>query len=364
MKENLLEIKLLDNLQPRKFNKKYVEKFVTLLNKSKSLKPSYSVERKKLKLNPIKKNKVNKGGIYITLPKLNDNESYQNINTYEGNKEEYSLSFPQNLLEDEQNNKNDYNSILTDTIRDILYKDDKTNLDLDSYGKKEKLLYEILKTKKQFHKNTNKIYSPTEGNELSNSNNINIIKNRKLFMSPNLRNFEYNLAKSLEKENYKNLSKNEIQNNYFLIDLKLFDFVNKMREKNKILNEMKNQQKRRYLKNTDMFKYNKEKWDKNRKALNKNINNILFNKFNLDNKRYLKDMRTSVDKLHDHAKYIESDLGHFLNDLNDFIDKNSEYIKKNSQSNKESRFHSKRNSFMRKERLSLKNSNPLFPVEN
>jgi hypothetical protein len=356
---------MLENLQPRKYNKNYVEKFVTLLHESKLLKNKYSLHRKKLRLNSINRvanNNSNKG-IYITLPKIENNTPYVNTND-DNNNDKNTIPFPQYLI-DEEENKNDnnkYNTILTDTIRNILHKDELNNK-LESYREREKLLYEILKTKKKFNiKRKNKLYSSTEINQLN--DNINNEKKHNYLSPKFIRNFDYTLAKSVERKNAKLLTDNQVKKLYYISELKLFDSFDKIREKNKILNEMKNQQKRRYLKNTDMFKYNKEKWDKNRKALNKNINNILFNKFNLDNKRYLKDMRTSVDKLHDHAKYIESDLGHFLNDLNDFIDKNSEYIKKNSQSNKESRFHSKRNSFMRKERLSLKNSNPLFPVEN
>ena len=48
-----MELKMLENLQPRKFNRNYVEKFVNLLHDSKQLNPKYSIQRKKLKLKPI-----------------------------------------------------------------------------------------------------------------------------------------------------------------------------------------------------------------------------------------------------------------------------------------------------------------------
>ena len=44
-------------MQPKRFNKDYVEKFVTLLHESRSLKPSYSSARKKIKRNIKTENK-------------------------------------------------------------------------------------------------------------------------------------------------------------------------------------------------------------------------------------------------------------------------------------------------------------------
>ena len=142
---------------------------------------------------------------------------------------------------------------------------------------------------------------------------------------------------------------------YYISELKLFDSFDKIREKNKILNEMKNYQKKKYLNNLDMFRYDKEKWEKKRSELNKNINDIMFKRFNSENKEYLTNMRNVVDKLHENKNSIEKDLGPFLNDLNIFIDRNSEYLKENNPSNLESRLHSNRASFSRKPRMSIKN---------
>jgi len=363
---------MLENLQPRKFNRNYVEKFVNLLHDSKQLNPKYSIQRKKLKLKPIKimktdnsNNIKNNGGIYITKLDENNNQ-YPNINNMLDNNEEYTNNFSDYFLDEEQNNYNDNNyynnNILTDTVRGILNKEKDSNINLELNEEKEKLLYEILKTKNKFHKNNryNKFYSPTEVNESKEDNNINNNKKRKIYFSPNfVRNFDNNLAKSIEKQNFKKLTKNQVKNLYYISELKVFESVDEMKKKNKILNQIKNNQKRRYLNDIDIFKYDKKKWDKKREELNKNINEIMFNKFNLENKKYLRNMRKSVDKLHDNAQYIESDLGKLFTDLNIFIDKNSEYIKENSHSNKESSIHSKRSSFVKKQRLSLKNPKPI-----
>ena len=357
---------MLENLQPKKFNKNYVEKFVTLLHESKQLSPKYSIQRKKLKLEPIRNIKRNKG-IYITLPKLDDNNNQIQNNYYE----ELNEPFPQYLIDEEQNKYDDQNyysnSILTDTVRDILYKNKDNNTDSELYEEKEKILYEILKTRKKFHNNNgnNGFYSQTEINE---RNYINSIKHNKKIrndLSPSfIRNFDENLSKSIEKKNFKKLTENQVKKLYYISELKLFDSFDEIKKKNKILNTLKNNRNKRYLNDLDMFNYDKIKWDNKRKELNKNINNIMFNEFNTENKRYLKDMRKSVDKLHDNALFIEKDMGKFLNDLNIFIDRNNEYIKENNQSNKDSLIHSKRTSFSRKPKKSLKNTINLLSQEN
>jgi hypothetical protein len=347
---------MLENLQPRKYNKNYVEKFVTLLHESKLLKNKYSLHRKKLRLNSINRvanNNSNKG-IYITLPKIENNTPYVNTND-DNNNDKNTIPFPQYLI-DEEENKNDnnkYNTILTDTIRNILHKDELNNK-LESYREREKLLYEILKTKKKFNiKRKNKLYSSTEINQLN--DNINNEKKHNYLSPKFIRNFDYTLAKSVERKNAKLLTDNQVKKLYYISELKLFDSFDKIREKNKILNEMKNHQKKNYLNNLDMFRYDKEKWENRRNELNKNINDIMFKKFNSENKDYLANMRNYVDKLHEDKNSIEKDLGPFLNDLNIFIDRNSEYLKDNNPSNLESRLHSNRASFSRKPRMSIKN---------
>ena len=373
-KENELELKMLSNLQPRKLDRNYVEKFVTLLHQSKNLKPNYFKQRKKLKINPINNKNINnnrnenRNGIYITLPQLCDNIQYQNINRYDNNKDEYSISVSQ-LISDEEPNKinNDNNNLLIDTIRNTVYKNTDNNLDSDLYEKKEKLLYDKLKTKKKFHlndnnisnNNSNRLYSSTEANKILNNYNFsnnNSPNKRNKFLSPIfIRNFDEALAKSIEKNNMNKLTKNQMKKLYYISQLNIFDSFDKIREKNKILNEMKNYQNKKYLNNLDMFKYDKEKWERKRNELNKNINDIMFKKFNSENKEYLKNMRKFVDKLHENKNSIEKDLEPFLNELNVFIEKNSEYIKENNPSNLESRLHSKRGSFSRKPRMSIKN---------
>ena len=360
LNEKEREIKVLENMQPRRFNKDYVEKFVSLLHESRSLKPSYSSARKKIKLRHIKtenkRSDINRNGIYITMPNLenkNDDDLYKYVNPSENRySNEDTIPFPNELLEEDKDENNLYfknksYDILTDTVKDILLRD-KEKSETESYKQKEKLLYEQLRTKKAFNKN--RFNSAKRINNISYENNNNYSnRRRKNYLSPKfIKNFDSNLAKSVENNNFQNLTENQVKNLYYIAELRLFDNIDELGRKNKILKELNNYKKRKYMDTIDVFKYNKKKWDEKRKEMNKNINNIMFNKFNRDNKKYLRIMKKGVEKTHDDSKLIEKDMIKYIDGINNFIDLNSEYLLEVGQSNKESLLHSKKTSFNRR----------------
>ena len=361
LNEKEREIKILENMQPKRFNKDYVEKFVTLLHESRSLKPSYSSARKKIKRNIKTENKrsnINGNGIYITLPNVEDknNDNYS---------DEDAIPFPNYLIEEDKNENNlNFNhksyDLLTDTVKDILFRN-KEESELESYRQKEKLLYEQLRTKKAFNKN--RFNSANRNISYENNNNFNN-KRRKNYLSPKfIKNFDNNLAKSVENNNFQKLTENQVKNLYYISELRLFDNIDELGRKNKILKEINNYQKRKYMDTIDVFKYNKKKWDEKRKEMNKNINNIMFNKFNRDNKKYLKIMKKGVDKTHDDSKLIEKDMIKYIDDINSFIDLNSEYLLEVGQSNKESLLHTKKTSFNRRPNIGKINPANILPKD-
>ena len=376
LNEKEREIKVLENMQPRRFNKDYVEKFVSLLHESRSLKPSYSSARKKIKLRHIKtenkKPNINGNGIYITMPNLenkNDDDLYRYVNPSENRyAKEDTIPFPNELLEEEdkdENNlyfKNKSYDILTDTVKDILLRD-KEKSETESYKQKEKLLYEQLRTKKAFNKN--RYNSAKRINNISYENNNNYSnRRRKNFLSPKfIKNFDNNLAKSVENNNFKKLTENQVKNLYYIAELRLFDNIDELERKNKILKELNNYKKKKYMDTIDVFKYNKKKWDEKRKEMNKNINNIMFNKFNRDNKKYLRIMKKGVEKTHDDSKLIEKDMIKYIDDINNFIDLNAEYLLEVGQSNKESLLHSKKTSFNRRPNIGKINPADILPKD-
>ena len=197
-------------------------------------------------------------GIYITSSTIENNNQYPNINIFDNN-EEYGHNISDYELDDEQ--------LLTYSEKDILYNKnvntDNNIIDVDSNEEKGKLLYEILRTKNKFKKKNkyDKLYASTEINELpkvnNNENNYHI-KRRNFFSPDFIKNFDNSLAKSIEKKNFKKLTENQVKNLYYISELKVFDSVDKMRNKNKILNKFKNYNQR-YLSNRDLFKYDKKK---------------------------------------------------------------------------------------------------------
>ena len=306
-----MELKRIESLQPKKFSKYYLEKFCTILSESNlNTSEKYFIQRKNLRHN-IKNLKKEPKDFYIT-----------------------SRYF------EEKNNKNNRNEIYnTDIYQDYILSEEKEGFLTNNNNyeeEREKLLYEKLKTRKNFY------------NKGSNDNhNINIDsfikKNKQNILSPNIiKNFDANLAKAIENNKIDKLTENQIKNLNYISDLNLFDSIDTLNKKKEILKKIKNQKYKKYLNNISLFQYDSKKWIERRKELNKNINEIMFNKFNEENHKYLSSMRKGIEKTNENAKKIELNLNKFFNEVDNFIEKQSEYIKENNPQNEnESRTYSK-----------------------
>ena len=234
-------------------------------------------------------------------------------------------------FEEKNNDDNIYNDYILNEDREGFL----TNNNIDE--EREKLLYEKLRTRKKFYNKrsyTKKI-----------NNSFNKEKKHNISLSPNIiKNFDANLAKALENNKIEKLTENQIKNLNYISDLNLFDSIDILNKKTEKLKKIKNQKKNNYLNNINLFQYDSKKWEEKRKELNKNINEIMFNKFNTENHKYLNSMRKGIDKTHENAKKIENNLNKFFLDVDNFIEKQSEYIKENNpQSENESRTYSKNN---------------------
>ena len=298
-----MELKRIESLQPKKFSKYYLDKICTILSES-NIKNNekYFNRRKNLKRN-IKNDKKDQKEFYIT-----------------------SKDF-----EEKNNDDNIYNDYILNEDREGFL----TNNNIDE--EREKLLYEKLRTRKKFYNKrsyTKKI-----------NNSFNKEKKHNISLSPNIiKNFDANLAKALENNKIEKLTENQIKNLNYISDLNLFDSIDILNKKTEKLKKIKNQKKNNYLNNINLFQYDSKKWEEKRKELNKNINEIMFNKFNTENHKYLNSMRKGIDKTHENAKKIENNLNKFFLDVDNFIEKQSEYIKENNpQSENESRTYSKNN---------------------
>lgn len=313
LSEKEMELKKIESLQPKKFNKYYLERFCTMLSQS-NLKGNqkYFIQRKNLKNNSKYKNDEEK--LYITSDNFeeqsNDNEISNNEDIYP----EYFLS---------EENK----GFLTNSNED---------------EEKEKILYDKLKTRTNLNKRS-----------YDNIYNKRILKQKNV-LSPNfIKNFDPNLAKAIENNKMIKLTDKQARNLYYISDLKIFNELEKINEKKEKLKKIKNQNNK-YLNNISLFKYDSKKWNEKRKELNKNINEIMFNKFNKENHKYLNSMKKGIDKTHENARNIEHNLNIFFGEIDDFIEKQAEYIKENNpQGEIESIEFSKKNS-LHKRNKSLK----------
>lgn len=298
-----MELKRIESLQPKKFSKYYLDKICTILSES-NIKNNekYFNRRKNLKRN-IKNDKKDQKEFYIT-----------------------SKNF-----EEKNNDDNIYNDYILNEDREGFL----TNNNIDE--EREKLLYEKLRTRKKFYNKRSYIKKI--------NNSFNKEKKYNISLSPNIiKNFDANLAKALENNKIEKLTENQIKNLNYISDLNLFDSIDILNKKTEKLKKIKNQKKNNYLNNINLFQYDSKKWEEKRKELNKNINEIMFNKFNTENHKYLNSMRKGIDKTHENAKKIENNLNKFFLDVDNFIEKQSEYIKENNpQSENESRTYSKNN---------------------
>ena len=296
-----MELKRIESLQPKKFSKYYLDRFCTILSES-NLKndQKYFIRRRNLK-NNINNKSEEKKELYITSQNFDENDNEE--------ENEYNEIYPEYLLIKERE------GFLTNSSYD---------------EEKEKMLYEKLKTKENFNKRSYK--------------NINSLKG-KIILTPNfIKNFDVNLAKAIEKNKMNKLTDNQAKNLYYISDLNIFNSIDKLNDKKEKLKKIKNQ-KNKYLNNISLFNYDSKKWNEKRKELNKNINEIMFNKFNKENHKYLNNMTKGINKTLENARNIENNLNIFFGEIDDFIDKQAEYIRENNPpSNSESRPYSKRNS--------------------
>ena len=299
-----MELKRIESLQPKKFSKYYLDRFCTILSES-NLKndKKYFIRRKNLK-HDMRNKSEEKEDLYITSQNFEENNDDE--------MDENEL-YPEYLLIKEKE------GFLTNTYDE----------------EKEKMLYEQLKTKENF--NNKRSYK-----------NIKSLKGKIILTPDFIKNFDENLAKAVEKNKMNKITDNQAKNLYYISDLNVFNSIDILNEKKERLKQIKHQ-KNKYLNNISLFNYDSKKWNEKRKELNKNINEIMFNKFNKENHKYLNTMSKGIDKTLENARNIQNNLNIFFGEIDDFIDKQAEYLRENNPpSNSESRIFSKRNSMQKR----------------
>ena len=310
-----------------------MDKITTLLYNSKN-KKDYSKKRKNIK-NAVYKLDENER-LDLTLPKLkvnNDNKKgfpikQEKIGTNYTKTDTTEYTNTNNKLLSTTNNKTNYKGekeSLNENIKEILYDQDV----MDKYEEeKGKFLYDKLKTRyNNFDLNNESENNNSTKKDRKNFSKIkkrNIPADYELIATPQqIGEFDYNLGQAFIKGNFRFLTNKQKESLGYIAELNLFSSMNKIKEKQNMIKEMKNEKKngKKILLPIDVFKYDAEKWKKYTYEKNKNNNDIIIKELNEKNKVKLNDMKEYIDKLNSDAFSYDKDVNNIINNIDIFLEK-------------------------------------------
>jgi len=327
-KDKEKDVNIYGGLFERKYNKDYIERLSTLLYNSKN-KKDYSKTRKNIK-NAIYKLDENER-LCLTLPKLNVNKNnkkgfankQEKIGTNFINTETTGYTNTNNKLlstEKENPNYSKEGEPLNENIKEILYDQDI----MDKYEEeKGKFLYEKLKTRYNNFDSNNTSENSSKGRKnWSKPRKRQIPPDYQLIATPKqIGEFDYNLGRAFIKGKFRFLTNKQKENLGYIGELNLFNSMNRLKEKQNIIKEIKNEQRKKILLPIDVFKYDAEKWKKYTYEKNKNNNDVIINDLNEKNKVKLDDMKDYIDKLNSDASSYDKDVNNIINNIDIFLDK-------------------------------------------
>ena len=325
-----------DNIFQKKFKKDYIDKITTLLYNSKN-KKDYSKKRANIKRAIYKLDENQK--FYLTLPKLKEGRNNQkgfvnnkkifgmDYNYIKTETTDYTNTNTKNKIssteqEDKLNAKNGFP--LNENINELLNEQD----NMDKYEEdKGRLLYEKLRTKyNNFDLDLSKNDSKNKKGRKywSKINKRKIQSDYQLIATPQqIGEFDYNLGQAFIKGKFRFLTNKQKENLGYIGELNLFNSMNRLKEKQNMLKEMKGykKNKRNILMPIDVFKYDAEKWKKYTYEKNKNNNDVIINELNEKNKIKLDDMKGYIDKLNIDSYSYDKDVTNIINNIDLFLDK-------------------------------------------
>ena len=338
----------MDSFFEKRFSKDYIDKLTTLLYNSRN-KKDYSIKRKNLKQTIFKLDENER--FYLTLPKLiinKDNKkgfaNKQEIigtNYTKTETTEYTNNKPMSTEKDNKDNnfyKKEENP-LDENIKEIFYEQDIMDKEEEEKGK---FLYEKLKTRYNnfdINNSSRKSNSNKKGRKnLSKIKKRNIPSDYQLIATPEqISEFDYYLGQAFKKGNFRFLTNKQKENLGYIGELNLFHSMNRIKEKQNMIKEMKNDKKngKKILLPIDVFKYNAEKWKKYSYEKNRNNNDVVINELNEKNKNKLDDMKEYINKLNTEAYSADKDVNNIINNIDIFLDKygtekNENITRKNS----------------------------------
>ena len=338
----------MDSFFEKRFSKDYIDKLTTLLYNSRN-KKDYSIKRKNLKQAIFKLDENER--FYLTLPKLiidKDNKkgfaNKQEIIGTNYTKTETTEYTNNKLMSTEKDNKDNNfykkeENPLDENIKEIFYDQDIMDKEEEEKGK---FLYEKLKTRYNnfdINNSSRKSNSNKKGRKnLSKIKKRNIPSDYQLIATPEqISEFDYYLGQAFKKGNFRFLTNRQKENLGYIGELNLFYSMNRIKEKQNMIKEMKNDKKngKKILLPIDVFKYNAEKWKKYSYEKNRNNNDVVINELNEKNKNKLDDMKEYINKLNTEAYSADKDVNNIINNIDIFLDKygtekNENITRKNS----------------------------------
>ena len=302
------EIKRLENSALRRLNKNYADELYDLLYFSKDYNDNdYNKKRADINKNLSKEKNCktidavnNKIYIPLTRPKI---KLTSITNKKEKNKNENKII---KFLMNKQESSGLYEQLNT-----------KNNINSFKHEKLNSINSGNLKLKKMKNISLPKLNYPS-----SISNNS--IRNKK-FNKPikldMVSGLEKNSAKFLEQNLfYDKLTNNEKRDLKYICELKLLNYIDQQNEKYKLINEIKGYEKDKKKLKEKYFNFNKEKCQKHKKS--RNENEIVINKLNNENKKYLYGLENMANILHSESNDAEKDVTNHLNNMDIFFNKN------------------------------------------
>ena len=338
----------MDSFFEKRFSKDYIDKLTTLLYNSRN-KKDYSIKRKNLKQTIFKLDENER--FYLTLPKLiinKDNKkgfaNKQEIIGTNYTKTETTEYTNNKLMSTEKDNKDNNfykkeENPLDENIKEIFYDQDIMDKEEEEKGK---FLYEKLKTRYNnfdINNSSRKSNSNKKGRKnLSKIKKRNIPSDYQLIATPEqISEFDYYLGQAFKKGNFRFLTNRQKENLGYIGELNLFHSMNRIKEKQNMIKEMKSDKKngKKILLPIDVFKYNAEKWKKYSYEKNRNNNDVVINELNEKNKNKLDDMKEYINKLNTEAYSADKDVNNIINNIDIFLDKygtekNENITRKNS----------------------------------
>ena len=329
------KLKILKNLS-KKYNKDYIDKCTLLLYRSKKTK-DYALKRKNI-AKTIYKYDENKN-LYVTLPKFESvnknmlkkqktNEHFPkgsyfitDKNQFTEKEDEYFEQLKKNINEGFENDNYNYNF---NTISNNNYVD-------EEISEKEQRLYNLLKTR----------YPKTIDINL-NINNINgndkILKNLpKIFykkkreersLQKRISDLDPKLGKKIKENKTNFLTKDQQLKIYYLSELKVYDFLDNMKNKIHKLNKSKSQSKNSFLKReklilNDLFHYDKDKWAKISYNKNCKDNEAKIKEYNEENTKKLMHFKSTLSNLEAIKIKTEFDIKEIISNIDTFLQRNA-----------------------------------------